>query len=220
MAKLVWDQVSEKLYETGTDRGVLYQVDSNGDYSKGVAWNGLTGVDENPSGGEATDKYADNIKYLSLMSKEDYKCTIKAFTYPEEFEECDGSMELAKGVYIGQQNRKGFGFSYRSLVGNDTEGNEHGYKIHLIYGCKASPSSKSYTTINDSPDAIEFSWEVNTTPVPVPEGKPTAVITIDTTKLTAEQETKLQELEEILYGTEQNNARLPMPEEIVQLFSE
>ena len=220
MPRLVWDQTSEKLYETGTDRGVLYPVNTDGSYPKGVAWNGLTGVDENPSGAEPNNIYADNVKYLALMSAEEYGCTIRAYTYPEEFEACDGSVELAPGVYAGQQNRQGFGFSYRSLVGNDTEGNDFGYKIHLIYGCKASPSSKTYNTINDSPEAIEFSWEVNTSPVPVKNYKPTSVVVIDTTKLTEGQKTKLKDLEDVLYGTEENVARLPMPDEVISLLKE
>lgn len=219
MPKLVWDQISEKLYETGTDRGVLYLLDSNNAYSKGVAWNGLTGVDENPSGAEPSNIYADNTKYIALYSAEEFGCTIRAYTYPEEFEECDGSAEVAPGIYAGQQNRKGFGFAYRTLVGNDTEGNDYGYKIHLVYGCKASPSAKTYNTINDSPDAIEFSWEVNTSPVPVPDLKPTSVFVIDTTKLSEKGKTKLTDLENILYGSDETVARLPLPEEIIDMFT-
>lgn len=218
MAKLVWDQTSEKLYETGTDRGVLYPVDSNGDYPKGIAWNGLTGVDENPTGGEPSNIYADNVKYLALYSAEEYGCTIRAYTYPEEFEACDGSLELAEGVYAGQQTRKGFGFCYRTLVGNDTEGNDYGYKLHIVYGCKASPSSKTYNTINDSPEAIEFSWAVNTSPVAVTDAKPTSVLVIDSTKLNTAGKAKLAQLENILYGDDNNVARLPMPDEIVAIF--
>lgn len=219
MPRLVWDQTSEKLYETGTDRGVLYPVGADGAYPKGIAWNGLTGVDENPSGAEPTNIYADNAKYITLQSAEEFGCTIRAYTYPEEFEECDGSVELAPGVYAGQQNRKGFGFAYRTLVGNDTEGNDFGYKIHLVYGCKAAPSSKTYNTVNDSPEAIEFSWEVNTSPVGLTNGKPTATLVIDTTKVPEEKKNIITELEDILYGTDENAARLPLPGEVVDLFN-
>lgn len=227
MPRIVWDQVSEKLYETGIDQGVLYLLDENNVYAKGVGWNGLTGVDENPTGAEANSIYADNNKYLSLYSAEEFGATIRAYTYPEEFEECDGSKEIANGVYAGQQNRKTFGFAYRTLVGNDTEGNEYGYKLHLIYGCKASPSSKTYNTINDSPEAIEFSWEVTTTPVPVPNSKATATIIIDSTKLDAAGKEKLTALEDILYGKDESTegagdgtiARLPLPAEVIQKMS-
>lgn len=227
MPKIVWDQVSEKLYETGVDQGVLYLLDVNNEYSKGVGWNGLIGVDENPSGAEATSLYADNGKYLSLYSAEEFGATIRAYTYPDEFEECDGSKELTAGVYAGQQNRKTFGFAYRSFVGNDTEGNDYGYKLHLVYGCKASPSAKTRDTINDSPSAIEFSWELTTTPVPVPNSKATATIVIDSTKLDAAGKTKLTALEDILFGTDESSpgagdgtiARLPLPAEVIQKMS-
>lgn len=222
MSKIVWDKTGERLYETGVDRGVLY-VQSNGTYPKGVAWNGLTAVTESPSGAEATPLYADNIKYLNLMSAEEFGCTIEAYTYPEEFAECDGSAELAAGVTIGQQARKPFGLSYRTKIGNDAAGNEFGYKLHLIYGGLAAPSEKAYASINDSPEAITFSWEVSTTPVSVDGHSPTASITIDSTKV---EPTKLSALEEILYGKDGEGAsatgtepRLPLPSEIATLFT-
>lgn len=215
MAKIVWDQTGERLYETGVKNGVLY-IPTAGVYSKGVAWNGLTAVTESPSGAEATAIYADDIKYLSLMSAEEFGATIEAYTYPEEFAECDGSAALATGVYIGQQTRKTFGLSYRTVVGNDTEGNDHGYKLHLIYGAMAAPSEKAYATINDSPEAITFSWEVTTTPVSVNGFKPTASITIDSTKA---DPTKLAALEAILYGNEETEPRLPLPDEIATLMA-
>ena len=197
MSKLVWDQTGERLYETGVKQGVLYPLDAAGKYSKGVAWNGLTAVTESPSGAEATALYADDIKYLSLLSTEEFGATIEAYTYPDEFAECDGSAALADGVYIGQQKRKTFGLCYRTTLGNDVDNNDYGYKLHLIYGALASPSEKGYSTINDSPDAVTFSWEVTTTPVNVSGFKPTASITIDSTKTTA---AKLAALEKILYG--------------------
>lgn len=215
MSKLVWDQTGERLYETGVRNGVLY-IPTDGVYSKGVAWNGLTAVTESPSGAEATPLYADDIKYLNLMSAEEFGATIEAYTYPEEFAECDGSASLADGVYIGQQVRKTFGLSYRTVVGNDTEGADYGYKLHLIYGALAAPSEKAYATINDSPEAITFSWEVTTTPVSVNGFKPTASITIDSTKADA---TKLAALEAILYGSDSEEARLPLPDEIATLMN-
>lgn len=215
MSKLVWDQTGERLYETGVKNGVLY-IPTDGVYSKGVAWNGLTAVTESPSGAEATALYADDIKYLNLMSAEEFGATIEAYTYPEEFAACDGSAALVDGVYIGQQARKAFGLSYRTTIGNDTEGNEYGYKLHLIYGAMAAPSEKGYATINDSPEAITFSWEVTTTPVSVTGHKPTACITIDSTKADA---TKLAALEAILYGSESEEARLPLPDEIATLMT-
>ena len=220
MSKLVWDKTGERLYETGVDRGVLY-VQSNGTYPNGVAWNGLTAVTESPSGAEATPLYADNIKYLNLMSAEEFGCTIEAYTYPEEFAECDGSAEIAAGVTIGQQARKTFGLSYRTKIGNDATGDKFGYKLHLIYGGLASPSEKAYATINDSPEAITFSWEVSTTPVSVDGYSPTASITIDSTKV---EPTKLAALEEILYGKDGEGAsgtepRLPLPSEVATLFT-
>lgn len=197
MSKIVWDQTGERLYETGIDHGVLYPISSAGAYTPGVAWNGLTGVTESPSGAEATDLYADNIKYLSMRSAETFGATIEAYTYPDEFAECDGSASLADGVTVGQQARKMFGMSYRTVLGNDVDLESHGYKLHLIYGATASPSEKGYTTINDSPEAITFSWEIATTPVNVTGFKPTSSITIDSTKADA---TCLKNLEDILYG--------------------
>lgn len=196
MSKLIWDQTGERLYETGVKNGVLY-IPTNGVYNKGVAWNGLTAVTESPSGAEATALYADDIKYLSLMSTEEFGATVEAYTYPDEFAQCDGSASLATGVMIGQQPRKTFGLSYKTTVGNDVDGNDYGYKLHLIYGALAAPSEKAYSTINDSPEAITFSWEITTTPVNVTGAKPTASITIDSTKADAE---KLAALEKILYG--------------------
>lgn len=219
MAKLVWDQTGERLYETGVDHGVLYPINSEGKYTPGVAWNGLTGVTESPSGAEATDLYADNIKYLSMRSAETYGCTIEAYTYPEEFEQCDGSATLATGVTIGQQARKVFGFCYRTLIGNDVDGQEHGYKLHLVYGATASPSERAYATVNDSPEAITFSWEVTTTPVNVADLKPTACITIDSTKADPDC---LAALEAVLYGTDEpttGTPRLPLPDEVKTLMT-
>ena len=219
MSKLVWDKTGERYYETGVKNGVLY-IPTEGVYSKGVAWNGLTAVTESPSGAEATALYADDMKYLSLYSAEEFGATIEAYTYPDEFAQCDGSANLAKGVSIGQQTRKTFGLCYRTTVGNDTDGNDYGYKLHMIYGCMASPSEKAYATINDSPDAITFSWEVTTTPVSVAGFKPTASITIDSTKA---DPTKLAALEDILYGKDGepgSEARLPLPDEIKTLMSD
>lgn len=221
MSKLVWDNTGERLYETGVSKGVLY-IPTDGVYNKGVAWNGLTAVTESPSGAEPTPLYADDIKYLNLMSNEEFGCTIEAYTYPDEFAECDGSASLSNGVFIGQQARKTFGFCYRTVLGNDTDSNDHGYKLHLIYGCLAAPSEKSYATINDSPEAITFSWEVSTTPVNVTGHKPTACITIDSTKVNP---TKLTELENKLYGTDgvgggsATEPMLPLPDEIAQIFA-
>lgn len=211
MSKLVWDKTGERLYETGVKQGVLYVQDENGSYPKGVAWNGLTNVTESPSGAEATPLYADDIKYLNLMSTEEFGGTIEAYTYPDEFAECDGSAALTTGVYIGQQARKSFGFCYRTTLGNDVDNNSHGYKLHLVYGALASPSEKAYATINDSPEAITFSWEFSTTPVNVTGFKPTASIVIDSTKA---DPTKLAELEKILYGDGETEARLPLPDEV------
>lgn len=218
MAKLVWDQTGERLYETGVDRGVLYPIQTGGQYTKGVAWNGLTAVTESPSGAEQTALYADNIKYLSLTSTEEFGATIEAYTYPEEFAECDGSASLATGVTIGQQARKTFGLCYRTVLGNDVDGDDHGYKLHLIYGATASPSEKGYSTVNDSPEAITFSWEVTTTPVNVTGFKPTASITIDSTKA---DPTCLAELEKALYGSDQPSSepKLPLPDEVKTLMT-
>ena len=218
MAKIEWDKTGERLYETGVKNGVLY-VQEGGTYGKGVAWNGLTAVTESPSGAEATPLYADDIKYLNLLSAEEFGATIEAYTYPDEFAECDGSAALADGVMIGQQARKTFGLCYRTTIGNDTEGNDHGYKLHIIYGALAAPSEKAYATINDSPEAITFSWEVTTTPVNVTGAKPTASITIDSTKADS---TKLAALEDVLYGKggePGNEPRLPLPDEIKTLMT-
>ena len=216
MSKLVWDQTGERLYETGVKKGVLYVQDSGGTYPKGVVWNGLTTVTESPSGAEAAPLYADDIKYLNLMSTEELGGTIEAYTYPDEFAECDGSASIATGVLIGQQPRKTFGMAYTTTLGNDVDSNAHGYKLHLIYGALASPSEKSYSTINDSPEAITFSWEFSTTPVNVAGFKPTANIVIDSTKATPE---KLTALEKILYGDTETEARLPLPDEVASIMS-
>ena len=218
MAKLVWDKTGDRLYETGVKNGVLY-IPTAGVYSKGVAWNGLTAVTESPSGAEATALYADDIKYLSLMSTEEFGATIEAYTYPDEFAACDGSAELADGVMIGQQKRSTFGLCYKTTIGNDTEGNDHGYKLHIIYGAQAAPSEKAYATINDSPEAITFSWEITTTPVNVTGAKPTASLVIDSTKA---DPSKLAALEDILYGKDGepgNEPRLPLPDEIKSLMT-
>ena len=213
MAKLVWDKSGERLYETGVKQGVLYVQDTAGTYPNGVAWNGLTAVTETPSGAEATALYADDIKYLNLVSAEELGGTIEAYMYPDEFAECDGSVALTPGMYIGQQNRKTFGLCYRTTLGNDTDSNNHGYKLHLIYGALAAPSEKAYATINDSPEAITFSWEFKTTPVNVTGHKPTASIVIDSTKVDAE---KMAALEKILYGDDTGDGpRLPLPDEVL-----
>ena len=217
MSKLVWDQDGERLYETGTEQGVLYPKSDDGTYPKGYAWNGLTGVSEAPSGAEETALYADNIKYLSLTSTEEFGATITAYTYPDEFEKCDGSADIAPGVTIGQQDRTPFGLVYKTQIGNDTKGNSHGYKLHLVYGAKAKPSSRDYKTINDSPEAIELSWEISTTPIKVPGSKPTAHLTINSTKVSA---SKLAKLEDILFGSETSDARLPLPAEIIEIMKD
>lgn len=223
MAKLVWDKTGERFYETGVKQGVLY-IPTEGVYSKGVAWNGLTAVTESPSGAEATALYADDIKYLNLLSTEEFGATIEAYTYPDEFAVCDGSAELTKGVTIGQQKRSTFGLCYKTTIGNDTDGNDHGYKLHIIYGALATPSEKAYSTINDSPDAVTFSWEITTTPVNVTGQKPTASLVIDSTKA---DKTKLEALETILYGKDPTSdeahdgvePRLPLPDEIKTLMT-
>ncbi len=217
MSRLTWDDTGKKIYETGVDRGVLYLPNDQGVYATGVAWNGLTAVNESPDGAESNELYADNIKYADLISAEEFGFTIEAYTYPDEWKECDGSKAIATGVYAGQQTRKPFGFSYRTKMGNDVAGEDYGYKIHLIYGAKASPSDRDYETINDSPDAITFSWECTTTPVNVGDGfKPCATIEIDSTKATAE---KLAALEEVLYGGDNAEPKLPTPAEIIALMS-
>lgn len=216
MPKLTWDNTGERIFETGVKQGVLYPIQSDGKYTKGVAWNGLTAVTESPSGAEATALYADDIKYLNLLSNEEFGATIEAYTYPDEFAECDGSAELATGVMIGQQKRKTFGLCYRTTIGNDVEGNDYGYKLHLVYGCLAAPSEKGYSTINDNPDAITFSWEVSTTPVNVEGFKPTSQITIDSTKA---DPAKLAALEAVLYGGAETEAKLPLPDEVATLMS-
>lgn len=216
MPKLIWDATGEKRYETGVNQGVLYVMDDNGSYPKGVVWNGLTAVTESPSGAEATPLYADDIKYLNLMSAEEFGASIEAYTYPDEFMECDGSAILLEGAYIGQQPRKTFGMCYRTTLGNDIQNDSYGYKLHMIYGALASPSEKAYATINDSPEAITFSWEVTTTPVPVTGFKPTASLVVDSTKVGAE---KMAALEAVLYGSDDAEARLPLPDEIKTILA-
>ena len=218
MAALKWDETGDRKFETGTKKGVLFVADptqENG-YANGVAWNGLTAVTESPEGAEATDLWADDIKYLTLISAESFKATVEAYTYPDEFAECDGSASITDGVTIGQQNRKAFGLCYRTTLGNDTDGNDHGYKLHLIYGAKAAPSERAYATINDSPEAITFSWELSTTPVAVTGYKPTACITIDSTKVS--EPTHLKALEDILYGSQNSDPRMPLPDEVKRII--
>lgn len=214
MAPLVWDTVGERFYETGVDHGVLYIPDGTGAYNTGFAWNGLVTVTESPSGADASAQYADNIKYLNLIAAEEFACTIEAFTYPPEFGQCDGTAEPDTGMQIGQQGRKVFGLSYRTILGNDTLSNEYGYKLHLVYGCLAAPSEKAYSTVNDSPEAITFSWEVSTTPVPMTGYKPTALITINSVDASP---TGLSALEDALYGATVE-PELPMPDEVLTLL--
>lgn len=214
MPRLEWDKVGERLYETGVDQGVLYVQDETGAYPEGVAWSGLRSVSESPSGAEPSPLYADNIKYLNLLSTEEFAATIGAYYSPEEFDACDGTATLAEGVTIGQQKRKTFGLCYRTKIGNDIDGDEHGYKIKIIYGALAKPSQKEYQTVNNDPSAIELSWEVSTTPVKVTGMKPTATLEIDSTKI---ESAKLKALEDVLYGTGENKARLPLPDEIKTL---
>ena len=228
MAALTWDDDTKRLYETGTKKGVLYPMNNDGTYANGVAWNGLTAVTESPSGAEETALYADDVKYLSLRSKEEFGGTIEAYTYPDEWAECDGSAQLtgAPGVMVGQQTRKKFGLCYRTAVGNDVEADDYGYKLHLVYGAQASPSERSYATINDSPEAITFSWEFTTTPKDYDgEGtglKPTAIVTIDSTKVTGAtkeaREAVMKKLEDVLYGTAQVEPRLPLPSELAGIM--
>lgn len=215
MAKIIWDKSGERIFETGVKNGVLYVQDETGAYPAGVAWNGLQTVTETPSGGETTPLYADDTKYLELLSNEDFAVTIEAYTYPDEFAICDGSAQLAEGVIIGQQGRRAFGLCYRTSLGNDILGSDYGYKLHLIYGGKAQPSERAYSSINDSPEAITFSWEVTCTPVTVTGFKPTACLTIDSTKVDS---AKLKALEDKLYGTETEEASLPLPDEVLNLI--
>lgn len=213
--RLTWDDAGKRFYETGVKQGVLYPQDDNGAYPKGVAWNGLTAVTESPEGAEPTPLYADDIKYLNLLSTEEFKATVEAYTYPDEFAECDGSGSLVEGVTIGQQDRKTFGLSYRTSLGNDVKGNDYGYKLHIVYGCLAAPSEKAYATVNDSPEAITFSWEVSTTPVNVTGFKPTASLVLDSVKLGA---AKMKAIEDVLYGSSAAEARLPLPDEIKSII--
>ena len=213
--KITWDKIGERFFETGVNKGVLYPQDAQGAYPKGVAWNGLTAVTESPSGAEATPLYADNIKYLNLMSAEEFAATVEAYTYPDEFAACNGEAALTEGVTIGQQKRAPFGMSYQTKIGNDID-NDLGYKIHLIYNALAAPSEKAYATVNDSPEAIAFSWELSTTPVEVQGFKPTATLVIDSTKVEAD---KLAAIEAILYGSEEDEARLPLPDEVLNIIN-
>lgn len=216
MSKIIFDNTGERLFETGVKNCVLY-VQKSGEYQTGVAWNGITAVTESPEGAEATALYADDIKYLNLISAEELKATVEAYMYPEEFEQCDGSASLAAGVSIGQQKRSPFGLCYKTVLGNDTDGNDYGYKLHILYGATAAPSEKAYATINDSPEAITFSWELTTTPVAVTGHKPTSLITIDSTKVDG---TKLAELEAKLYGSESEDPTLLLPDEIAAIFAQ
>ena len=215
MARLIWDEVGQRFFETGVKNGVLYVQDNDGSYKNGVVWNGLTAVTESPSGAEETPLYADDVKYLTLRSAEEFGATIEAYTYPEEFEQCDGSAAIAVGVTIGQQARRAFGLCYRTSVGNDIQGQNFSYKLHLIYGCTVAPSEKSYSTINDNPEAITFSWELSTVPVPVDGFSPTASLVIDASKV---DEGKMQLLEDALFGDESNEAKLLLPNEIMEIL--
>ena len=216
MSRLIWDQVGKKFYETGVSNGVLYVANGEGGYKTGVAWNGLSQVTENPSGAEATPIYADNIKYLNLISAEEFGATIEAYTYPDEFAECDGSAQVVAGVTIGQQDRKQFGFTYRTIIGNDVRGDSLGYKIHVVYNCLAAPSAKTYGSINESPEAITFSWEVTTTPVNVEGYKPSATLVIDSTKVKA---ATLKAVEDKLYGGTDSEPTLPSLEDLIQIIT-
>lgn len=222
MSKLIWDPVGKRTYETGVEKGVLYPIQQGNTYNKGVAWNGLISVSENPSGGEPSPIYADNIKYLNLMSNEEFGGSIEAYTYPDEFMACDGSKALAEGVFAGQQSRQTFGLSYMTILGNDTELNDHGAKLHLVYGCLASPSEKQYQTVGDNPEAITFSWEFNTTPVEITtlvggkKLKPTSILTIDSTKIAKD---KFEKLIKIVHGSDEAEARLPLPDEVISIVT-
>ena len=216
MTALAWDETGKRLYETGVKNVVLYPIDSNGDYSHGYAWNGVTAINEKPSGAEPTPLWADDIKYLNLISAEDFAASIEAYTYPDEFAECDGSAEVHTGVIIRQQPRKAFGLCYRTVLGNDTDMNDYGYKLHLVYNCLAAPSEKDHSTINESPEAITFSWELSTTPVNVVGYKPTATVEIDSTKVDS---TRLQNLKDVLYGTANADPRLPLPDEVFRILT-
>ena len=215
MARLIWDEVGQRFFETGVKNGVLYVQDNDGSYKNGVVWNGLTAVTESPSGAEETPLYADDVKYLTLRSAEEFGATVEAYTYPEEFEQCDGSAQIANGVTIGQQARRAFGLCYRTSVGNDIQGQNFSYKLHLIYGCTVAPSEKSYSTINDNPEAITFSWELSTVPVPVDGFSPTASLVIDASKV---DEGKMQQLEDALFGDESSEAKLLLPNEIMEML--
>ena len=216
MARLIWDEVGQRFFETGVKNGVLYVQENDGSYGQGVVWNGLTAVTESPSGAEETPLYADDVKYLTLRSAEQFGATIEAYTYPEEFEACDGSAQIANGVTIGQQARQAFGLCYRTAIGNDIQGQEYSYKLHLLYGCTVAPSEKSYSTINDNPEAITFSWELSTVPVPVDGFKPTASLVIDASKV---DEGKMQLLEDALFGDAENEAKLLLPNEIMEMLN-
>lgn len=215
MAKLVFDELGKRFYETGVSNAVLYPQADDGSYPKGVAWNGITAANESPSGAESNDQYADNIVYLSLTGAEKFEGTIEAFSSPAEFDECDGMKELSKGVTVSQQTRKPFGFAYKSILGNDIKGNDYGYKLHIWYGCKAAPSERSHSTVNDSPEPQNPSWSISSTPVVVPGAKPSSVLTFNSTTTPAE---KLKKIEDILYGTDEADARLPLPTEIIELL--
>lgn len=217
MSRLEWDKIGEHFYETGVSNGVFYPYDvESKKYTPGEAWNGLSSVSESPSGAEESKVFADNVKYLSLFSNEDFGCTVEAYTYPDGFAKCDGTAEIAKGISIAQQTRTAFGLCYKTIIGNDTESNDYGYKLHLIYGCKASPSERSYSTVNDSPEANTMSWEITTTPIPVENYKNTACLTIDSTKVDKET---LKKIEDILYGTEEKDAELPLPADILAILN-
>lgn len=220
MAKIEWDKTGEHKYETGVDHAVLYIRDKSGAYANGYAWNGVTSISESPSGAESSAQYADNMKYLNLISAEEFGATIEAFTYPDEFAQCNGEVEVAPGVNIGQQKRSTFGLSYRTKTGDDVNGQDKFYKLHLVYGCTASPSERAYATINESPEAMSFSWELNTNPEPVKghnDMKPTSLITIDSREV---DKAKLTRIEEVLYGTDEVEPRLPLPDEIISMLSD